>query len=280
MLHSPERLEITGGAFNVETAGILECDVLLSLNRPATFEIRLSVDPSVENLSDHPSGETIASLPVPGAPISARWGRTLAFEGIVERLCVEDRAGEDPAVVLRACSAYQLLRSRSTDAVYHNVLLSELAWRVALDLGLKPCVQCPDILLSEVRVEGDALVVLRELTERYGLALAVESQRLHVRESLAGLGRAHVMTPADALIAFDVERSLGGAGGSFGGGPSTGVRRRARVVVSGMGRMRPIDTLEVCGFGRFRDGWYRVESCLLSLEADGWRTELELEGER
>ena len=105
MLHSPERLEITGGDFNVETAGILECDVLLSLNRPATFEIRLSVDPSVENLSDHPSGETIASLPVPGAPISARWGRTLAFEGIVERLCVEDRAGEDPAVVLRACSA-------------------------------------------------------------------------------------------------------------------------------------------------------------------------------
>lgn len=248
---------------------VLACDVLLGIDRPDLFEIRL-----VDRQPYFSRGED--SLPGPDEPIRVSCRDRVLFQGVVERVAFEDAVGVASAVVVTACSAYHFRRGRGLErsrvpapmqrrAGREETSLRDLAWRIALDLGLEPHIECPDIVLPEVSLKGDPLRTLRRVAEDHGLELAVHGGELLLCGELPARGHARISSGRHGVTALEVAHLRGRR------------CRRARVLMPGLSTPRPLQTVTLAGFGAARDGRFRVSRCVCGLGPAGWLTQLEME---
>jgi hypothetical protein len=240
--------------------GVLGCDVLLAIDRPDLLELRL-----LDRAPRFTDGAE--ALPAPGTPLRVVLGDEEVFHGVVERVTLAAEADADAAVAIAACAPWQLLRRRRRRPPPARASLRELAWGVALDLGLEPPPECPDVPAGVAPAAGDPLAALARTAREHGLRLAVSSGRLHLGRGLPGPTRRHRVTPAAAITRLEVERRLG----------DPGEEREARLGLAGLALPRPLDAVALAGFGAERDAWYRVVRCHLALRRTGWETRLEME---
>lgn len=232
---------------------VSRASVLLAIDRPARLELEwCELDPRAAR--PHPS-PPLRNLP---AELVAG-GRTL-FRGSVESVFFRGREGGWRGGVL-AWSDWDSRRGKCA-ARHHHVSDSELATRIALELGLRPEVEATPEIHERIEINGDPLRFLRERARAIGFELAIAEDVLHFRSALEPTkGPAIRIEARRDILEVELEERLRGRGG--------------RIVFRGRPRVRPLDAVEIAGLGPGRDGRYAALRCRHRYEEGRWTNEVE-----
>lgn len=228
-------------------------DVSVAADRPDRLELEVvdGDDEGIEARGGAPLG--------PGRPVEVFLNDSPLFSGRVDRCGLRcDPLGRRWLVV--AYAEYERFRVEASPATYFQTTDSEIATRIAAELGLRPRVERTLEVFPRLERREDPLRFLRRRARDIGFEFAVAEGELHFASTVPlSDDRAPLRVDCRSdLLALDVEdRGLLGRGGSLR--------------VSGDPAWRPLVSFDVDGYGPAWDARYRVVRCRHYLSGSGYR---------
>jgi hypothetical protein len=235
-----------------EGAAFVSVDLFTALDRPDRLEIEILLP------------ET-RSLPH-GTRVEFRLGGTRRFAGLVERSGLRIDGGGTRASLV-AYAAYESCRRRQGYDCYYQMSDSEIASRIAGELGLTPHVETTPVVHGRLERRGDPLCFLRARARRVGFELAVSDDVLYFTRRLP-LVRSppKLVRVGEGIVNLEIEER----------GPQG---RAGELRVLGDPIWRPLLEVDIRGAGSLGDGVYRVIRCRHHLDAGGYDTVIQFQEE-
>jgi hypothetical protein len=257
----------TKGLFELGIDGVARgidgvfADVFQAIDRPDRLEAAFWIPEEAERR------DPLLDLR-PGRGLSAFLAGQRVFEGKVQRVsfALDGQLGKTLSVV--AYADYHSLRASNLVARYYQATDSEIAERIASDLGLVAVVERVEESHSVVCREGDPLRFLRRRAKKRGFQLAVSGGKLYFGKKLPAMK----WKPGEPLFLDEARDLFSMEIGDDGEG------RRGRLEAAGNPGWRPLVSFEI-GDVWSGPGWrknrYRALRTLHRLDSSGYQTTVE-----